>query len=134
MLRLECEKESGLNQVRQHVLVWVAPQFLQSAGMSRILREAEFFSLTDEEWDAFVKSAELAGGFALSGMLAEPNHGAGIWMSPVTMPGLELMVPWAFVRGVVTAKDPESSKMFGLMTELGQRPAVANGDGPAQGA
>jgi hypothetical protein len=119
-----------MTQERQHVLVWVAPQFLESGGISRLLREAEFFSLSDEEWEEFVEAAGKAGGFALSGRLVESNHGAGIWISPLNIQGLELMIPWGFVRSVVTAQDAASPKMFGLMNELAHGPAVSNGTGP----
>jgi hypothetical protein len=94
--------------------------------MSRLLREAEFFSLTDEGWDEFVEASAKAGGFALSGRLVEANHGAGIWISPLNIQGLELMIPWPYVRSVVTAKDPESPKMFGLMNELARGPAPSS--------
>ena len=112
---------------QQHVLVWVAPQFLQSSGMLRILKEAEFFSIPEEAWDKFIQSAEEAGGFALGGRLVESNHGAGIWISPLNVHGLELMIPWPFVRSVVTAQDPQSPKMFGLMADLAHEPVHGNG-------
>jgi len=116
-----------LTEPRQHVLVWVAPQFLQSAGMLRILKEAEFFSLPEDEWDNFVQAAEEAGGFALGGRLVESNHGAGIWITPLNGPGLELMIPWPYVRSVVTAQDPQSPRVFGLMSELAHEPTPDNG-------
>jgi hypothetical protein len=56
----------------------------------------------------------------MTGRLAEVSHGAGIWISPVNAPGLELMVPWLFVKSVVTAETPEPSKIFGLMGDLAQ--------------
>ena len=37
---------------------------------------------------------------------------------PVDVAGLELMVPWQFVKSVVTAADPPSTKIFGLVTDL----------------
>ena len=117
-----------MTEPRQHVLVWVAPQFLQSAGILRILKEAEFLSLPEEEWGKFIQAAEEVGGFALGGRLVESNHGAGIWISPQSGPGLELMIPWAFVRSVVTTQDPESPKMFGLMAELGHEPVGNKGN------
>jgi len=112
---------------QQHVLVWVAPQFLQSTGMLRILREAEFFSIPEEAWGKFVQEAEEAGGFALGGTLVESNHGAGIWIAPPNVHGLQLMIPWPFVRSVVTAQDPHSPKIFGLMAELAHEPVSSNG-------
>jgi len=119
--------DKQLTELRQHVLVWVAPQFLQSTGMLRILKEAEFLSLPEEDWGKFIQAAEEAGGFALGGMLVESNHGAGIWISPQQGRGLELMIPWPFVRSVITAQDPQSPKMFGLMADLSHEPVSGNG-------
>ena len=107
--------------------MWVAPQFLQSTGMLRILKEAGFFSLPEAEWEKFISAAQEAGGFALGGRLVESNHGAGVWISPLNEHGLELMIPWPFVRSVVTAQDPQSPKMFGLMAELAHEPVQASG-------
>ena len=61
----------------------------------------------------------------MTGRLAEANHGAGIWISPVNVPGLELMVPWQLVRSVVTAESPQTSKAFGLMSDLARPGAGA---------
>ena len=61
----------------------------------------------------------------MTGRLAEANHGAGIWISPVNVPGLELMIPWTLVRSVVTAESAQSSKAFGLMSDLAQPTAAA---------
>jgi hypothetical protein len=78
--------------------------------------------------DEYIRSAEAAGGFAMTGKLAEMSHGAGIWISPINVPGLELMVPWQFVKSVVTAESPQSSKAFGLMSDV----ARSNGAGKKQ--
>jgi hypothetical protein len=42
----------------------------------------------------------------------------GIWISPENLAGLELMIPWQFVKSVVTAESPQSSKAFGLMSDF----------------
>ena len=62
------------------------------------------------------ESAEAAGGCAITGLLVEPQHGAGIWIAPEASPGLELMIPWGFVRGVVTAESPKTKQILGLAT------------------
>ncbi|HEY4361328.1 MAG TPA: hypothetical protein VGN17_10175 [Bryobacteraceae bacterium] len=90
-------------------------------------------SLPEGEWEKFVTAAEEAGGFALGGRLVESNHGAGVWISPLNEHGLELMIPWPFVRSLVTAQDPQSPKMFGLMAELAHEPVQANGTVRAPG-
>jgi hypothetical protein len=108
-----------MNEVRRHVLIWVAPEFLASSGMIRLFTEAGIFSPDENEVDEYIKSAKAEGGFAITGTLADENHPAGIWISPVTVPGLELMIPWQFVKSVVTAS-PQSSKAFGLMSDLAQ--------------
>jgi hypothetical protein len=102
-------------EARKHVLIWVAPEFLKSSGMIQLFKEAEVFP-PPEDLDEYIRSAEAAGGFAVTGKLVEANHGAGIWICPVGTPGLELMLPWQFVKGVVTAESPKSAKIFGLMT------------------
>ena len=98
----------------RHVLVWVDAEFLESEGMLHILRECGAISGGEEDWEKLVAAAEDSGGFALGGMLVESNHGAGIWISPPNMAGLEIMIPWRFVRSVVTASEHLQSKIFGL--------------------
>lgn len=117
-----------MSEVRRHVLIWVAPEFLRSSGMVQLFIEAGIFLPQEDELDEYIRSAEAAGGFAMTGMLAEAQHGAGIWISPVNGPGLELMIPWQFVKSVVTAESPQSSKAFGLMRDLAQ----LNGAGKKQ--
>jgi hypothetical protein len=122
-----------MSEVRAHVLVWVAPEFLQSSGLVRIFAEAGVLPPSADDLEEYIRSAESAGGFAMTGMLAEARHGAGIWISPANTPGLELMVPWNFVRSVVTAESAES-KAFGLMRSflrpngVGNHPPGGNGD------
>ncbi len=98
----------------RHVLVWVDAEFLESEGMLHILQESGAITGGEQDWEKLVAAAEDSGGFALGGMLVESNHGAGIWISPPSMPGLEIMIPWHFVRSVVTASEQLQSKMFGL--------------------
>ncbi len=98
----------------RHVLVWVDAEFLESEGMLHILKESGAITGGEKNWENLVAAAEDSGGFALSGMLVESNHGAGIWISPPDTPGLEIMIPWHFVRSVVTASEQFQSKMFGL--------------------
>lgn len=109
-----------MSEMRRHVLLWIAPEFLKSPGLVRLFTEAGIFLPPEDEMDEYMRSAEAAGGFAMTGKLAEANHGAGIWISPADIPGLELMVPWQFVRSVVTAESPQSSRAFGLMQDLVQ--------------
>ena len=101
-------------QPSRHVLVWVDAGFLESEGMLHILQESGAIAGGEQDWEKLVAAAEDSGGFALGGMLVESNHGAGIWISPPHTPGLEIMIPWHFVRSVVTASEPLQSKMFGL--------------------
>jgi hypothetical protein len=114
-----------MSDIRRHILLWIAPEFLRSPGMIRLFTEAGIFVPPEEDMDQYMRSAEAAGGFAMTGKLAEANHGAGIWISPADIPGLELMVPWSFIRSVVTAESPQSSPAFGLMQDLVQ----SNGGG-----
>jgi hypothetical protein len=107
-----------MSVVRRHVLIWVAPDFLRSSGMIRLFTEAGIFLPPENELEEYIRSADAAGGFAMTGRLAEVNHGAGLWISPANVPGLELMVPWPFVKSVVTAESSQSSKAFGLMSDL----------------
>lgn len=114
-----------MSETRRHVLVWVAPEFLKSSGMIQLFTEAGIFFPSNDELEQYIQAAVIAGGFAVSGMLGEANHGAGIWISPVSIPGIEVMIPWQFVRSVVTAESPQPPKAFGLMRDL----AEANGSG-----
>jgi len=109
-----------MSEPRRHVLIWVAPEFLKSSGMIQLFTEASIFLPPQDNLDEYVSSAEAAGGFAITGRLAEANHGAGIWISPLNVPGLELMIPWHLVKSVVTAESAQSSKAFGLMSDLAQ--------------
>ena len=113
-----------MSEVRPHVLIWVAPEFLKSPGMIQLFTEAGIFLPSDDELEEYIRAADAAGGFAMTGRLAQASHGAGIWISPVNATGLELMIPWPFVKSVVTAQSPQSSRVFGLMNELAQ----PNGD------
>jgi hypothetical protein len=88
--------------------------------MIQLFTEAGIFLPPENDLNEYIRAAEAAGGFAMTGRLAEANHGAGLWISPVNVPGLELMVPWQFVKTVVTAESPQSSKAFGLMSDLAQ--------------
>jgi hypothetical protein len=101
-------------QPSRHVLVWVDAEFLESEGMLQILQESGAITNREQDWEKLVAAAEDSGGFALSGILIDSNHGAGIWISPPSTPGLEIMIPWHFVRSVVTASEHLQSKMFGL--------------------
>lgn len=99
---------------RPQVLVWIAPELLQSPGMLRILHEAELLPVPEDKWEEFIRASMESGGFALGGRLAEIHHGAGIWISPEHEQALEVMIPWMFVRSVVTAPDAEPRRVFGL--------------------
>jgi hypothetical protein len=68
-----------------------------------------------------VEAAENTGGFALGGTLVDVHHGAGIWIAPPGDAGLEIMIPWQFVRSVVTAHEQQSARMFGLAAEAVKR-------------
>ncbi len=117
-----------MSEPRRHVLIWLTPEFLKSSGMIQLFTEAGIFFPQGRELDEYIRSAVAAGGFAITGTLAEAQHGAGIWISPVDTPGLELMIPWQFVKSVVTAESPQPPKAFGLMREL----VEANGAGRKQ--
>ena len=110
-----------MNDAPKHVLIWVAPEFLRSSGMVQLFTEAGILSPPEDGLDEYIRAAEAAGGFALTGLLAEIHHGAGIWISPTNVAGLELMIPWQFVKSVVTAETPQSSRAFGLMNDRAQR-------------
>jgi len=117
-----------MSETPRHVLIWVTPEFLRSSGMIQLFTEAGIFFPQGENLDEYIQGAVTSGGFAITGTLAEVHHGAGIWISPVDTPGLELMVPWQFVKSVVTAESPHTPKAFGLMKEL----AETNGAGRKQ--
>ena len=102
---------------RRHVLVWVAAEFLESEGMLHILNECGTISAQVKDWEKIVEGAEDSGGYAIAGKLVDPNHGAGIWISPLKDAGLEIMIPWHFVRSVVTAQEQHQIKTFGLARE-----------------
>lgn len=117
-----------MSEERRHVLIWVVPEFLKSPGMVQLFTEADIFVPPEGDLDEYIRAAETAGGFAMTGTLAEEHHGAGIWISPVHTPGLELMVPWQFVKTVVTAESPQTSKAFGLMSDLARTNGGAKND------
>lgn len=98
---------------RKHVLVWVSEEFLHSSGMLRILEETGLIAAGAPE-DRVAEAAERAGGCAVSGLLVEARHGAGVWVAPENSPGLEMMIPWGFVRGLVTAESPKQAHTLGL--------------------
>src|SRR6185503_18177579 len=98
-----------MSEPRRHVLIWVAPEFLKSSGMIQLFTEASIFLPPEDDLEEYIRSAEEAGGFAMTGQLAEANHGAGIWISPANVPGLELMVLWQLAKSVVTAESTQSS-------------------------
>jgi len=114
-----------MSEGRRHVLIWVSPEFLKSPGMIQIFIEAGIVLPPVDKLEEYFHAAEDAGGFALTGRLVDANHGAGIWICPVNVPGLELMVPWQFVKSIVTAGDPPSSKIFGLVTDLAKPNSVS---------
>ena len=99
------------------MLVWVAAEFLESEGMLHILQESGAIPGQEQDWEKLVEAAENSGGFALGGQLVDPYHGAGIWISPLKDTGLEIMIPWHFVRSVVTAEEQHQIKRFGLARE-----------------
>ena len=107
-----------MSEPRRHVLIWVSPEFLKSSGMVQLFTEAGIFLVSGDDLREYIQSAEDAGGFAMTGRLAEANHGVGIWISPENLAGLELMIPWQFVKSVVTAESAQSSKAFGLMSDF----------------
>jgi hypothetical protein len=107
---------------RRQVLVWVTPEYLQSDGILHILQEARVIPGYEEDWSKILEAAENSGGFALGGTLVEMHHGAGVWISPAGDTGLEIMIPWQFVRSVLTAQEPISSRLFGLPGHALKRP------------
>ena len=109
-----------MSEPRRHVLIWVVPEFLKSPGLMQLFTEASIFVPPETDMDEYIRAAEAAGGFAMTGSLAEAHHGVGIWISPPHEPGLELMIPWQFVKSVVTAEAPQTPRAFGIMTDLAQ--------------
>jgi hypothetical protein len=106
---------------RRHAMVWVAPEFLESEGMLRILQETRVLPGDEAQWEKIVEAAENSGGFAIGGALVDAHHGAGLWIAPSEDYNLEIMIPWQFVRSVVTAHEPEAEKVFGLPAEMARR-------------
>ena len=104
---------------RKHVLVWTAPEVLQSEGMLRILEEVGLVPALDEDGNKVIEAAENTGGFALSGTLADLHHGAGIWISPVSDAGIQIMIPWGMVRTVLSANEVLPLRI-GLLAEKGK--------------
>ena len=109
-----------MSETRRHVLVWVAPEFLGSSGMIQLFTEAGIFLPPEGSMDEYIHAAQVAGGFALTGRLVQAGHGAGVFISPIRVPGLELMIPWQFVKTMVTADASQSSRMFGLRSPMAQ--------------
>lgn len=97
---------------RKHVLVWVSEEFLHP-GMLRILQETGLINPEISE-ARMAQSMEAVGGCALTGLLVESQTGAGVWIAPEDTPGLEVMVPWGYVRGLVTAESPKTKQILGL--------------------
>jgi len=111
----------------KHVLLWVSPEFLQSAGIIQILEQVGALGRTAGDVEEVAEAAVRSGGFAISGVLMDANHGAGIWIAPGVSKSLQLMIPWGFVRCTVLAETPQSSKIFSMAADLagpppGQRP------------
>ena len=107
------------DDAKRHVLVWVDKTFIESEGMLHILEETGVLASHHSNWEKIVEAAENSGGFALSGTLVDDRHGAGIWICPMDGETLEIMIPWPMVRSVVTARQPESEKIFGLIAGIG---------------
>jgi hypothetical protein len=105
----------------RHVLVWVTAEYIQSEGILHILQECEAIPGNELSWEKILEAAVNSGGFALGGTLVEMHHGAGIWISPHGNTGLEIMIPWPFVRSVITAHEALSARMFGLPASLNRR-------------
>jgi hypothetical protein len=106
---------------QRNVLVWVTADFLESEGMLHILQQSGALTGQEEDWEKIVEAAENSGGFALGGLLVDSHHGAGIWIAPAGDAGLEILIPWQFVRSVVTAQAQHAARMFGLATEALKR-------------
>jgi len=89
--------------------------------MLQILQETGIVSHQDEKWRELAQAAEASGGFALSGKLVDCDHPAGVWISPPSGHGLEVLIPWHFVISLVTAEEPQSSKSFGLIVSAAEQ-------------
>ena len=113
------------DQPKRHVLVWVDKVFIESEGMLHLLEEAGVLvsnrASRQAGWEKIVEAAENTGGFAISGTVVDDRHGAGIWICPQGGESLEIMIPWGVVRTVITAQQPESEKIFGLITGIAER-------------
>ena len=106
---------------RLHALVWVDKEFLESEGMLHILHETGLIADKTANWETVVEAAENTGGFALSGLLAEANHGAGIWIAPAHGSSLQMLIPWRAVKCVVTAEKVHETEVFNLSKSRGKR-------------
>lgn len=106
-------------------MIWVDKEFLESEGMLHILHETGLIADKKATWEMIVEAAENTGGFALSGMLAESNHGAGIWIAPPGDSSIQMMIPWRTVKSVVTAQEPHDPQVFDLRMSKGKKPTVA---------
>ena len=95
-------------------MVWVDKEFLESEGMLHILHETGLIADKKSNWETIVEAAENTGGFALSGMLGDANHGAGIWVAPPGETSVQMLIPWRAVKCVVTAEEPHDPKVFSL--------------------
>lgn len=109
------------SEKRLHALVWVDKEFLESEGMLHILHETGLIPDQTAGWESIVEAAENTGGFALRGMLAEANHGAGIWISPLNGANLQMLIPWRAVKCVVTAEEAHDPQMFNLGLKNGKK-------------
>jgi hypothetical protein len=107
-------------ETRKHILIWVDPEFLRSSGMVQLFTEGGLLVLPERGLPEFIRSADEAGGFAMTGRLVDPFHGAGVWICPESALELEVMLPWHYVKSMVTAETPRMPKMFGLMTDLAE--------------
>jgi len=107
----------------RHALVWITKDFLESEGMLRILEETGMMADRSGDWEKVVEAAENTGGFALTGTLTE-IHGPGIWIASPVDPGIQMLIPWHFIRCVVTAQEHPVSRMMGLMasTKVSPKP------------
>ena len=112
------------DQPKRHVLVWVDKVFIESEGMLHLLEEAGVLvynrASRQSGWEKIVEAAENAGGFAISGSMVEDRHAAGIWICPQDE-SLQIMIPWGVVRTVISAQQPESEKIYGLISGIADR-------------
>lgn len=113
----------------KHVLLWVAPEFLQSPGVIKILEQVGALDLKSGTTEEVMEAAARSGGFALSGELIDMNHGAGIWIAPQDSKHLRVMIPWGFVRCTVLAEAPQASKIFGLASDLAKSDLTKGSNG-----